>query len=381
MVYPTYNFTKVTPGSFTTADYGSAQYVPNAFRNGNQFNTRIDHELRPGKDHLYGNLYRTSTGYMTGGIRTAFNRPENDVSDFGNLNETHLFSPTMLNEVQAGVMRMVGLPEQPRQLAIPSISITSITGFGDSSYPSGWFQTEIHAKDTFTWIRSAHTVKIGGGVLRVLDDSRNTTSFMPVYTFANLLNFTLDTPLQETREVDPANGNPASNNVLLKLWESNVFVADDWKVLPNFTLNLGLRYENFGSPSDPGSLRNLVWGLGSNYAERLASASVNIVNKWYSAGNRNFAPRFGFAWNPGGKGRMAIRGGMGSFLTVSHSRRYCRSEPTLLCVRMLPWAQPTGHHLSTAWVIVPSRFWAFQSIHRCALGLMVITAFRGCASR
>jgi hypothetical protein len=44
---------------------GSAGFVPDSFRNGNQFTLRIDHELRPGKDRLYGNLYRTTPAPST----------------------------------------------------------------------------------------------------------------------------------------------------------------------------------------------------------------------------------------------------------------------------------------------------------------------------
>ena len=41
-------------------DIGTAFFVPEGWREGNQFNVRGDYELRPGKDRLYGNFYRTS---------------------------------------------------------------------------------------------------------------------------------------------------------------------------------------------------------------------------------------------------------------------------------------------------------------------------------
>ena len=92
---------------------GSAFYVPEAWRRGNQFNARMDYELRPGKDRLYGNMYRTTSTTVNGGIRPAFDVPVLETTLFGNLNHTHIFSSTKLNELRVGVMRLLGEPDTP----------------------------------------------------------------------------------------------------------------------------------------------------------------------------------------------------------------------------------------------------------------------------
>ena len=94
-------------------DVGSAFFVPEAWRDGDQFSARVDYELTPGKDRLYGNLYRTTSYAVTGGIRPAFNRADAELRTFGNVNYTRTFSATKLNEFRGGVMRLVGLPETP----------------------------------------------------------------------------------------------------------------------------------------------------------------------------------------------------------------------------------------------------------------------------
>jgi Predicted membrane protein len=72
-------------------------------------------------------------------------------------------------------------------------------------------------------------------------------------------------------------GNPETK---VGQWDFGGFVQDDWKVRPNLTLSLGLRYEN----------------------------QDNIES------NLNFAPRLGFAWSPGGQqSKTVIRGGYGVF--------------------------------------------------------------------
>jgi hypothetical protein len=74
-----------------------------------------------------------------------------------------------------------------------------------------------------------------------------------------------------------SSGNPEAK---VKQWDFGGYFQDDWKVRPNFTLSLGLRYEN----------------------------QKNIDS------NFNFGPRVGFAWSPGGQqSKTVIRGGYGVF--------------------------------------------------------------------
>lgn len=294
------------------ADVGSAAFAPASTRDGNQYSVRIDHELRPGKDRLYGNFFRTTATNLAGGIRPVFNRPGDDLTTFGSLNHTHIFSPSMLNEFRAGVMRIVGRPAVPNRLDIPAVNVTGSTGFGIGGFPSGYGQTTFHYKNIFTAIRGAHTWKMGGELRRVWANSRNTSNFVPNYTHASLLDFADDEPLQMVRKVDPRTGEPAVNVVGLRGLEWALFLNDDWKVTRNLTINLGLRYENYGSPTEINNiLRNLVPAQGSSYSERIAGAKVDVVRQFAPSDPRNFAPRFGFAWNPDGKGRMAVRGGYG----------------------------------------------------------------------
>ena len=293
-------------------DVGSAFYVPDAWRRGNQFNARADYELSPGKDRLYGSGYRTTSYTVNGGIRPAFDVPVLETTHFANVNHTHIFSATKLNELRGGMMRLVGAPDTPSHLEIPGITVTEIAGFGTASYPRGWWQTNWHFKDIFTWSSSAHTWKMGGELRRMYGSAVNTTNYVPAYTFFSLLNFANDQPRQMTRYVDPRTGEPVTAYSELRQTEWAVFLNDDWKVTRNLTINAGVRYENYGTFVDKdGTLRNLILGPGSTFAERLASARVDFVDRFYPPDNNNIAPRVGFAWDPTGDARTAVRGGYG----------------------------------------------------------------------
>ncbi len=122
----------------------------------------------------------------------------------------------------------------------------------------------------------------------------------------------------------------------------DTFVQDDWRISPRLTFNLGLRWEYFGGPTDAiGNLTNLNpdlmntvdtptesmlsgpglvgWVVPKNYPTNRYGAvpdGVQQTNTGYSYGNpprSNFAPRFGFAWQPTNSGKLVVRGGFGMF--------------------------------------------------------------------
>jgi hypothetical protein len=294
-------------------DVGTAFFVPEGWRDGNQVNARADYELRPGKDRLYGNFYRTTSYAVTGGIRPEFNRPTPNTTHYFNVNYTRTINTSTLNEFRGGMMRLVGLPDVPKHLEIPGITVQGgVTGFGQSGYPNGWWQTNWHFKDIFTVIKSSHLLKMGGELRQMYGSATNTTNYIPAYTFTNLLNFADDEAIQMQRYVDPRTGEPVTAYSELTQTEWALFIDDDWKVSKNLTVNLGLRYENYGTFKDSdGTLRNLVLNPGASIFERIADARVDFVNEFYPTDNNNLGPRLGFAWDPRGDGKMSVRGGYG----------------------------------------------------------------------
>jgi hypothetical protein len=118
-----------------------------------------------------------------------------------------------------------------------------------------------------------------------------------------------------------------------RMSDANLFLAHDWKVTPNFTLNLGVRWEYFGFPYEvngmlssmdyPAALATGKAADGFLFASNFkpesipggADADLRLSDsRSIQEGDfNNIMPRFGFAWSPFGKNNFVVRGGYGMF--------------------------------------------------------------------
>ena len=132
-------------------------------------------------------------------------------------------------------------------------------------------------------------------------------------------NFTGDYPYFEETSIDPRIPAPNKANAYRHYTTHDyaVFAQDDWKVTTRLTLNLGLRWERFGAPSETHNIISQFTNLsGCNIATDatcIRAARVGPVSRMWNTQNHDFGPRIGFAWDPIGKGKMAVRGGYGIF--------------------------------------------------------------------
>jgi hypothetical protein len=165
-------------------------------------------------------------------------------------------------------------------------------------------------------VRGNHGLKFGGEFRREFNDNNLNGAARPLYTFASLFNFANDAPLFYQINADPQTGGPANAQRHFRSNSYGVFIQDDWKVRPNFTLNLGLRYEYFGVLTEENNeVANFVFGPNGG----LAGSKVVPTSELYNPDRNNFGPRLGFAYSPkhfGLEQKLVIRGGAG----ISYNR-------------------------------------------------------------
>jgi hypothetical protein len=234
------------------------------------------------------------------------------------LSYMRIISPTHINEFRFGWDRSVSLATNsdatdPKSLGIPAtnalpgfprVSISSYFSFGITET----YRDNAHLftfSDTYTWLHGRHSFKFGGEIRRGRIQPMSTLNQRPTWTFSGqsttdgFADFLLDLPSRGVYGTGAGIQN-------LRETAYNTFATDDFKVTPNLTLNLGVRYEINAPPYD--AQMNLVSFWPDRYTRPgspesggvvVANVSPGVPRSTTFTGYKNVAPRFGFAWSPG----------------------------------------------------------------------------------
>ena len=328
LAYPTSNFRDLggpLPGTNVWSntpdgivDVGTAAITTSGPRDGDQINFRYDQVLRGGIDRLRATYYLSNIETQFLYNRPAFDHPYPFRNQLLNLAHTWMVSNQTVNEATFGIVRQHGEAGNPA-LESPNINITgSIPGFGvEFWHPIDFTQNNFQFRDVLTMNRGRHSFRTGGELRMGRDGATLHHWERPTYGFQSVLDFVDDEVFTEDRAVDPANGlaTTAYGKYLTNEWA--LFFQDNWKMRSNLTLNLGLRYDNFGNPQKADIPYNgIILGSGSTRQEQMRTARVGTVDQLYDTDWNNFAPRVGITWDPTSEGRFVIRGGTG----ISYNR-------------------------------------------------------------
>jgi hypothetical protein len=248
------------------------------------------------------------------------NRFGNTIPNFGHgfsvlrhiftLNEIHTFGPALVNEARFGFTRTYGTNTPNAQLnpadfgirnglsepvGLPQISIAggALNFGGPSPFPAGRGDTMFVVADTASWLLGRHSLKFGGEFRQFLNNNfrvgTGTFNFPTVTAFlagnANSFSVTL--------------GNQSSSIAQGAL---GLFVQDNYKLRPNLTLELGLRYDWNMTPKERYD-RFIVFDPASASLLRVG----RDLDEVYHQNNANFQPRVGFAWDPLKDGKTSVR--------------------------------------------------------------------------
>jgi len=278
----------------------------------------------------------------------------------------HAFSPHWLNDVRGGFFELyntriakfrditnssLGI-HNPLEQALgglaslmPTIDIT--TQRNTSGIGNAWDffdrQRVINAADTVSYVSTRHTLQFGAEIRRPTIKGEYMSRTNGDLDFSNWVLFFAGHAASGTSS-DLDQGDTRRH---FKMLDYSFFLHDDWRARPGLTLNLGLRYDFYGFPSE-------VEGKIGNYYTAAAAARLGVSPGFHVPGNsiifrpdfqpsqiglvldsgvafdrrqvhpakydstlladrNNFAPRIGFAWQPARSSRLVVRGGYGVF--------------------------------------------------------------------
>jgi hypothetical protein len=336
--------------------------MPATYRQ-DQFSTNVDHQLTTA-NKLSGKFFfsdQPSRNPLDNGTALSrFETEDKTAQRTLSLTDVHVFSPSIINEFRAGFFRnnnsSFAVPyftnaemgiRNPLAGIRPDLAHIEIRGsqdVGDNFYIGTPADDTRDVQNTFTYAdtlsfnRGAHSLRIGGEFRRhqlngnFQEDKHGrirTKSWFDFLTvgYANPLD------RNRARQINDTILNYGETIRGYRMSDYNAFFADDWKVTPTLTLNLGVRWEYFGFPYEVNGMLStfdydaaLATGQAADgfvYASNFKTNSVPGADraKIRYADSRsimkgdmnNFMPRVGFAWSPFGKRSFVVRGGYGIF--------------------------------------------------------------------
>jgi hypothetical protein len=227
------------------------------------------------------------------------------------LNETHTFGPTLVNEARFGYNRIFITFTPNRQLnpadfginngiaeaiGLPQINVTgaNLNFGGPNGFPQGRGDTVAVFSDTLSYLRGKHSLKFGGELRRFYNNNFNKTTGS--FGFASMTDFLAGNANAFTVTLGDVSSSVGTGAL-------GLYTQDSYKVTSNLTLELGLRYDWFMSPTERYN-RFVAFDQSARSLVRIGSGQDLI----YGQNSRNFQPRVGFAWDPFKNGKTSVRG-------------------------------------------------------------------------
>jgi hypothetical protein len=327
------------------ARYEEGQYIANG-----------DHQLTAKNRLMFKSITSAQPAFQPLPAATVpgFGTTQDFKSRIMSLTDTHVFGASLVNEARMGFSRLLGVvvPENKVPLSaigmrrfnardfsdIPQITVTGVFSLAYSvNSDQGVAQDTFHFADTLSWIRGKHQIRTGTEVRRYVDDYYSNNRFRGTMTLQSFGDFL--TGLSGAPITQGGNGTGFSNinsssvasgvtDRMDRITDIAFFVQDDWKVSTRLTLNAGLRWDYMGYAVDTlgrnGSFDTRLYKappaggstsagfVQTSAAQKPVPGIPKVANTLVDREpNRNFAPRFGFAFKASEK--LALRGGYGIY--------------------------------------------------------------------
>ncbi len=297
---------------------GQTFVVPVGSLTGSQSSTYDDWQTSIRIDHRFGDKHSLNGRYLyqdSGALGSIPGVAASQITPPGfssivpartqgvNLQFTSVLSPKWINEVRGAFLRSASATDalDPRSELIPSIEVVELglRGFNAGptrtaiglgvNLPQSQVRNTYQLQDNISYTTGNHAWKFGADIRRNQLHQLFKPTTRGLLEYATLNRLVAD---QATR----ANINkdlPGTARVLHNDWHDFFFYGqDEWRIRPNFTLTLGMRYENPGQP-----IQDLV-----DFNRPVVAAFNNdprfVLRPVPGRDNNNWQPRVGFNWNP-----------------------------------------------------------------------------------
>jgi len=338
------------PASCTNAvnqDSVSFNVALPSITNENYFTTRLDQKFSE-KDTLSVSYFfdsgpRSQPDPLLNATHQVFSRRQ-----MASVEETHIFNPALVNTFRVGLSRIRGDINNPvsgdsvatdtalavapgaigpPQIGVPGIVTTAIGLGGLNRFLHRWTSGQFY-DDAFV-TRGTHSIKVGFAFERMLYNiteklspngrfnnyGQPKTGPCSTFTSGGLCLLLSNAP-NRLNALAPG----GSNEVAIRESLFAGYIQDDWRWRPNFTVNIGLRYEFTTLPNDANNriqeITTLVNCATPGIAPSLSSPCGPVHVGSFIKNNpttKNFEPRIGFAWDPFKDGKTSVRAGFGIF--------------------------------------------------------------------
>ncbi len=303
------------------------------------------------KHHILGHYYQDQNnnsdpfggGNLSGYISTSFSV----ITKQATINDTYSFSPTLINQAIFSVLDSYSNEANNQTINPTTLGINlpqylpngglviNIGGGGSdvalsSNTPTAFTGTSYQIRDDLTWIKGKHTFKFGFESLPLnfhqIFIETPSIAFDGIRSGNPFADFMLGT-------FDTTNVAFGIRNTNAYTFYNSFYAQDEFKVRPNFTLTLGLRYDPFLPWVEKNNLIDTVRpGVQST---KVPDAPLGIVfpgdpgitRGLDSPDLNNFAPRIGLAWDVFGDGKTAVRAGYGWFYESINADSIAQENP------------------------------------------------------
>jgi hypothetical protein len=305
-------------GLDSTGDIGFYRTATSQIGNENFYTTKLDHHFSE-RDTVSGTFLYDTTDLSQPDLLDNLHFVNKDTRTFTSIEEAHVFTPNILNTARFGFSRnhaisttadpinpLAGdnsfgsVPGRPA----PFLIVPQWTNFygGVGGFPNftiGWNSFQFY-DDAFVTL-GAHNLKFGFAFERMQSNNYMHFTQNGRFVYGSFSDFLTNNPLVYGVQLPSGETERGIRQSLF-----GGYAQDSWRIRHNLTLDYGLRYEITTVPTD---VNNRLSTL-----RNMADAAVHIGNPYFSNPTlKNFSPRLGFAWDPSGTGKTAVRGGFGIY--------------------------------------------------------------------